>query len=247
MALYLIGLGLNDQKDITLNGLELVKKADFVYLESYTSKLTCELKDLENLYNKPITLANRELVESGTELLEKAKTQNVALLIIGDVFGATTHIDIMLRAKELNIPIEIIHNASILTAVGMTGLSLYKFGKTTSIPFETENVVTPYEVLKQNNKLHTLFLLDLRPEQNKFMTFNEAIQFLLNVEKENKVFTEDTLCVGCAQLGSKNQKIVVGKAKDLLNKKINLFPQCLIVPGEMHFMEEDVLNTYKND
>ncbi|MFH1455642.1 MAG: diphthine synthase [archaeon] len=247
MALYLIGLGLNDQKDITLNGLELVKKADFVYLENYTSKLTCELKALEDLYNKPIILANRELVESGTELLEKAKTQNVALLIIGDVFGATTHIDIMLRAKELDIPIEIIHNASILTAVGMTGLSLYKFGKTTSVPFETENVVTPYNVLKQNDKLHTLFLLDLRPEQNKFMTFNEAIQFLLKLGKDENVFTEDTLCVGCAQLGSKYQKIVVGKAKELLNEKINLFPQCLIVPGELHFMEEDVLNTYKND
>ncbi len=246
MALYLIGLGLNDEKDITVKGLEIVKNSDFIYLENYTSKLTCSKEDLENFYNKKIIFANRKFVEDGREILEKAKSHNVALLIIGDVFGATTHIDIMLRAKELNIPIKIIHNASILTAIGVTGLSLYKFGKITSIPFENENVKTPYEVLKENGKLHTLFLLDLRPNENRYMTFSEAIQFLLNLGKKEDIFTEETLCVGCAQLSSNNAKIVVGKAKELLNEKFDLFPQCLIVPGEMHFMEEDVLKTYKN-
>lgn len=38
--LYLVGLGLGDAKDITVRGLEIVKKADIVYLEAYTSILT---------------------------------------------------------------------------------------------------------------------------------------------------------------------------------------------------------------
>jgi diphthine synthase len=42
MTLYMIGLGLADEKDITIKGLEAVKKCDVVYLENYTSKLQCD-------------------------------------------------------------------------------------------------------------------------------------------------------------------------------------------------------------
>lgn len=37
---YLIGLGLGDAKDITVKGLEIIKKCDKVFLEAYTSILT---------------------------------------------------------------------------------------------------------------------------------------------------------------------------------------------------------------
>ncbi|MBW2985486.1 diphthine synthase, partial [Candidatus Woesearchaeota archaeon] len=140
--LYLIGIGLNNEKDISLNGLEAVKKADVVYLENYTSKLSCSVEDLEKLYGKKIILADRELVEQKAEqtILKDAKTKNVAFLVIGDVFGATTHVDMMLRAKKAGINVKIIHNSSILTAVGVVGFELYKYGKTTSIPFENKDV-----------------------------------------------------------------------------------------------------------
>ena len=178
--LNIIGIGLGDEKDITLKGLELVKKADFVYLESYTSRLNCSISKLEKLYGKKIILADRSLVENGTEIVLNAKEKDVSFLVIGDVFGATTHIDIMERAKEAKVKINIVHNASILTAVGETGLELYKFGKTTSIPFENSNVVSPVKVFEVNHKigLHTLFLLDLRPDEDRFMTVNDAISYL---------------------------------------------------------------------
>lgn len=38
---YIIGLGLGDYKDITVKGLEIVKKCERIYLEAYTSILTC--------------------------------------------------------------------------------------------------------------------------------------------------------------------------------------------------------------
>ena len=39
MVLFLIGLGLADEYDITLKGLRAVQSCDRVYLESYTSIL----------------------------------------------------------------------------------------------------------------------------------------------------------------------------------------------------------------
>ncbi len=237
MVLNIIGIGLGDEKDITLKGLELIKKSDLIYLESYTSKLNCNIKKLEKLYKKKIILADRDLIENKDEIINNAKTKNVSLLIIGDVFGATTHIDIMTRAKEKNIKTNIIHNASILTAIGETGLELYKFGKTTSIPFENQNITSPIKVLKDNQNLglHTLFLLDLRPDENKFMSASQAIEYLL----KNKV--KDQLSIICCGLGSEKQIIKSGKLTKLKNKKFNIYPQCLIIPGKLHFMEEEFL------
>lgn len=44
--LYLVGLGLSDETDITVKGLEVVKKASRVYLEAYTSILLVDQEKL---------------------------------------------------------------------------------------------------------------------------------------------------------------------------------------------------------
>jgi diphthine synthase len=246
----MIGIGLNDEKDISVKGLEAVKKCDQVYLESYTSKLDCSIKELEKFYNKKIILADRDIVEKEAEetILKDAEKGNCAFLVIGDVFGATTHLDLWTRAKEKGIDCEIIHNASVLNVIGVVGLELYKYGKATSIPFENENVISPYVVLANNQKigLHTLFLLDLRPDEDRFMSIKEAIDYLLRVEeKENKnLIKEDTIAIGCSHLGSKKQVIISGKLKDLREKEYGKEPYCLIIPGKMHFMEEEALELW---
>ena len=250
MPLYFIGLGLNNEKDITVNGLEAVKKCDLVYLENYTSVLNCSKADLEKFYGKKIILANRKMVENDdNEIIINSKTKNVAFLVAGDSLAATTHIDLYLRAKKEGIKCVIIHNSSILTSVGVTGLQLYKFGKTTSIPLENENVEAPYDVLKGNLSLglHTLFLLDLKPEEDKFMKIGDAIMYLLKVElkRNEKIFSEKTLCVGCARVGSETQAIKFGTAKELLKFDFGKPVHCLIVPGKMHFVEEEALSMYK--
>ncbi|MGV8171558.1 MAG: diphthine synthase [Candidatus Woesearchaeota archaeon] len=252
MTLYFIGIGLCDERDITVKGLETVKKCDYIYLEKYTSILQCSIEDLEKLYHKKIILADREMVEKNAdEILEKAKTYNVAFLVIGDIFGATTHTDLMLRAREKSIDCEYIHSASIINAIGIVGLELYKFGKITSIPFSTESFMpeTPYDVIKMNRRdgLHALILLDLRPDEQRFMTINEAINYLLHIEynrKEN-IFTEDTLCIGCARIGCKDFKIRVGRAKELLHEDFGKPLHCLIIPGTMHFIEEEALHQWE--
>ncbi|MFH1839705.1 MAG: diphthine synthase [Nanoarchaeota archaeon] len=240
MTLYFIGLGLNDEKDITLKGLEAIKKCKYIYLEYYTSILQTSITKLEKLYKKKITVADRDLVEKkADEMLEKAKKSNVAFLVIGDIFSATTHVDLLQRAREKKIKTEFIHNASITSAIGVVGLEVYKYGKITSIPFHETK--TPMQVLNQNQKqgLHTLFLLDLDPITKKFLSINNAIEFLL----KNKV--KDQLAIACSRIGNKNQIIKADKLSRLNKTKWDKFPQCLIIPGKLHFMEEEALEQWK--
>lgn len=103
--LFLVGLGLSDETDITVKGLEIVKKASRVYLEAYTSillvdqaVLVCRLLSnftlwlltaaKEKYYGRSITVADREMVESNSEeILRNAQTEDVAFLVVGDPFG----------------------------------------------------------------------------------------------------------------------------------------------------------------
>jgi len=245
MTLYFIGLGLRDEKDITVKGFETIKKADKVYLEEYTSKLVRSSKeDLEKFYGKKIISANRDMVENRAKetILKDAKDKKVVFLVVGDAFSATTHIDLKLRADELGIKTVFVSNTSIMNAVGITGLDLYKFGRTTTIPFDNKNVKSPYEVVKQNlkNKLHTLVLLDLDPSKDRYMTVKEGLEYLVGRGMNNS-----QLCVGCGGIGDEDAVIKVGKVSGLLKKKkIGKFPQCLIVVSKLHFMEEEALKKF---
>ncbi|QEL59859.1 diphthine synthase [Candidozyma auris] len=78
--LYLIGLGLSHETDITVRGLETVRKCERVYLEAYTSILMAADKEsLEKFYGKEVILADRELVETGADqILKDADKVDVA-------------------------------------------------------------------------------------------------------------------------------------------------------------------------
>jgi diphthine synthase len=246
MALYIIGLGLWDEKDITIKGLEAVKKSKYVYLENYTSKLNCSIEKLELFYDKKIILADREMVElKADEIINNAILNDVSFLVIGDPFCATTHIDLRLRAIEKNVDINIINNASIVNSVAITGLDIYKFGRITTIPFNNKNILSPINVIKENQKLglSTLILLDIESINNKYMTINEGLNYLISND-----FDKNTFIVGCAGIGSKNPEIKSGIIDELKNEQFNLFPQCFIIPGKMHFMEEEIVKklTKKN-
>lgn len=261
--LNLIGIGLNS-KSVTLEALEVIKKSDYVFLENYTSVLDCSKEELEKIYGVKIELASRDLTEKDDEIVELSKKNIVSFLVVGDVFGATTHTDLFLRAKQANVEIVVYHNASILTAIGITGLELYKFGKTTSIVFPDDGWMpnTPYLVLKDNLEkgLHTLCLLDIKvsepskedllkenyvPKPSRFMSINEALKIMLELEEKNnlKLISKDTLVVGVARLGVR-PLIKKGTIAELLEFDFKEPLHSLIIPGKLHFMEEDVLNYY---
>nr|TKW38899.1 hypothetical protein SEVIR_1G144800v2 [Setaria viridis] len=142
--LYIVGLSLGDERDITVRGLDAVRSCSKIYMEAYTSLPSLSLNlaalaNLEKLYGKEITVADWEMVEERVDqvLLEAADT-DVALFVVGDPFGATTHTDMVVRAKKMEVEVKVIHNASVMNAIGVCGLQLYRYGETISIPFFTE-------------------------------------------------------------------------------------------------------------
>ena len=113
-----------------------MKAADKVFLEAYTSILGGVPKEkLEEFYGKEVTVADRGMCENDADelIIEPAKEKNIAFLVVGDPVCATTHTDLMLRAKEVGVTVEVVHNASIMGAAGSCGLQLYNFGQTVSI------------------------------------------------------------------------------------------------------------------
>lgn len=72
--LVFIGLGLHDEKGITLRGIEAIWSSDAVYMEAYTSTLTgAGLEDIESLCKKKVTVLDRKAVEDGSVIIDKAK------------------------------------------------------------------------------------------------------------------------------------------------------------------------------
>jgi diphthine synthase len=80
--------------------------------------------------------------------------------------SATTHTDMVLRARGMGIPVHIVHNASVMTAVAACGVNLYNYGQTVSIPFFTDTWKPDsfYGKLAYNIRggMHTLCLLGTR-------------------------------------------------------------------------------------
>src|SRR3989344_9252320 len=113
--LYLIGLGLWDEEDVSVRALAAIKKCDAVYAEFYTNKWTGDLKKLENITGRKINVIKRHDVES-ERLTDEAKHRDVALLIPGDPLAATTHVQLMIDAKIKGVECRIVHSSSIYTA-----------------------------------------------------------------------------------------------------------------------------------
>lgn len=266
--LTLIGIGLGDASDITLKGLEVVQEADLVYLEAYTSYLiNSNVQELSSKYGKEVAVADREFVESG-EVLREASKKKVVLLVVGDVFGATTHSDLIVRCKELNIEAKVVHNASILNAIGCCGLQLYRFGQTISLCFWTDTWQPDswYERLKTNRAagLHTLILLDIKVkevsdenlargrkifEPPRYMTINEGLRQILSVEEKQRKGVVDpegtTMVVGTARIGSCTQQIVFGTMKELLSVDFGAPLHSIVIPGEIHECEKDHVSLFR--
>jgi len=391
--LYIIGTGLNDYKDLSIRSLEILKEADFVYLEGYTciqlldkneidkneidkneidkeelpdkkdssmlekgtvdnsispsnrqsrenntqskekkgpmenSSLLGSFKELEALIGKSIKVADRKLIEETTEIFDRSlemkgdiverdivegesdresdmkvsltadprevsltadpkeqetnkitqtnktvnkinqtnkidetnkinqinktvnnKTKSVVLLVVGTPLFATTHIDIYLNAKKNQIPVEIIHNVSILNVKGCYGLYSYNFGRTISIPYFTATwkPLSFYDNLFINwsNKMHTLCLLDIKTDENRFMNVQEALNNLMFAEGEKRMgmINEEMEVIAVCRFATREEKMKFGKIKELMKIDFGGPLHSLIVPGGLSILEREFLS-----
>ena len=247
---YLVGLGLFDEKDISLKGLECLQNVDKIYAEFFTSRLFGSSFDkIEELIGKEIEILVRGEVEEESKFIEEAKTSDVALITGGDPLIATTHSDFIVQCSKKGIDYEIIHGSSILSsAPAISGLQGYKFGKVTTIPFPDYNFYpkSPYEAIEENlaNDLHTLVLLDIQAHNDRYMTINQGLEYLMNIkdnlDREGAI-TRDTLAMGIARVGSKDVVIKAGKISDLIDFDLGGPLHCIVIPSKLHIVEAEYL------
>lgn len=249
-GLIFVGLGLAGLQDITLRGLEAVRSADTVVAEFYTSHLIgAEVSEIEALVGKPVRVLGREDVELHADtILQEARAKLVAFLVAGDAMSATTHHELRSRAAELGIPTRLVPGVSIFTAApAAAGLQIYKFGRTTTIPF-SEGRYQPesfYDAIRDNKQrgLHSLVLLDVQADKGRYMTVSQAVDALRRVEARRKdgVIEPDTRVVGLARVGSPTERVVLARADAWGSIDLGGPLHCLIVPGTLHFQEEEAL------
>jgi len=246
--LTFIGLGLFDEKDLSVKGLEAVRSADFVYLETHTSRLMgASVEALSRFYGRPVVPVTRgEMEVDPGGILARARDGEVALLCGGDPMVSTTHADLRLRAKAAGVGTRIIHGASIQSAVsGLTGLQNYRFGKSTSVPFPSGTwfPTTPLDTILSNLtlELHTLVYLDIQPE--RLMTVHEGIG-LLREMAERTSRTAPELYVGIARAGSPDGIVAAGSAEGLAGVDFGPPLHILVVPAKLHPVEQEYLEAF---
>jgi diphthine synthase len=244
MTLTLISIGLADEKDLSLRALEEARGCDTLYAELYTTVLDTDTQRLSALIGKPVKpLPRSSYEETSDALMDEAKDSSVGVLVGGDALSATTHTSLLLEARKKDVPTKVIHGSSALTAVAETGLSIYKFGRTVTLPLTEKGPLdTVLRTLEENREhgLHTLVLLDLDAEADHYLTINQAITYLLEAERP-ETFNGEILVVGVARLGREDNVIRAGRASDLADHDFGAPPQALIVPGRLHFIESEAL------
>jgi len=252
--LVFIGLGLHDELDISLRGLDAVKQSDFIFAEFYTSLMSGFSEErLERKTGRRIRVLSRKDLEDeeGELILHKAEDGSAVLLVPGDPLIATTHIDLRIRAEKRGVKTRIIHGASIMSAaIGLSGLQNYRFGRSVTIPFPHGEQLsgTPYEVISENKtrNLHTLCFLDIEVEEGRFMTINDSLRVLSTLEerKQKGMITPQSMAVGIARAGSEDPLVKADHVKNLLSFDYGNRPHSLIIPAEhLHFMEAEALIT----
>jgi len=250
--LWIAGLGISGIESISIETQKLLKTADIVYLEQFTSPVTkLESNKIKKLVKGEFKIAKRWMVEDGKEILKNSKKKKVVLLTYGDPYIATTHIELRTRAFQEKIKTKTIHAASSITAlVGECGLHYYKIGRIVTVMKDPKTLTTPYYVTYSNALAgnHTVLLLEYNQDEEFFLEPVNALSDLLSTEKEQKrkIISPSTFVIIASRIGFKNQAITAGKISNLIKKNFGKPPHTIIIPGQLHFTESDALKVFVN-
>ncbi|RQG86968.1 diphthine synthase [Natrarchaeobius halalkaliphilus] len=242
--LTFIGLGLYDERSITIEGRDALRNADRVYAEFYTSELIgTTVAELESYHGVEITVRDRAGVEQRPDdILRAAGSENVVFLTAGDTMISTTHVDLRLRAHDRGIETRIIHGITAQTATSaLTGLQNYRFGKATTLPFPYAHgadglPASVTETIEDNRRdgLHTVVYLDIKVEREEYMTADVGADLLAEAYP-------DLVGVVVARAGSPDPLVDGGRMSDLATREFGDPLHLLVVPGECHLLEADAL------
>ncbi|HKZ60926.1 MAG TPA: diphthine synthase [Nitrososphaera sp.] len=248
--LWFVGTGINGYRGLSLAALDALKKCDAVYVERFTSSLSdTDLQGLNSLLDREVTPVQRWFVEDGREILEAAKTKEVALVTYGDPFVATTHIELRSRAARNTVKTAVLHSASgIASIMGEAGLHAYKFGRMVTMMSEPQSAVNVYDTIFENLLAgsHSLILTEYSHDESKepfFLDPASVFRMLLDVERDQKhqIFSSDTFIVVASRVGTADQRIISGRVGSLSKVNFGAGPHSVIVTGSLHFTESEAL------
>ncbi|MGB4611919.1 MAG: diphthine synthase [Methanothermobacter thermautotrophicus] len=247
--LYIIGLGLYDENDISIKGLRAIEDCDEVYAEFYTAMLQgSSLSAIERRIGRSVKVLGRGEIEEERIPIERALELDVALLVAGDPLVATTHTELLIDAHRRGIETRVIHSSSIISAApGLAGLQAYKFGRIITIPFTSDNYfpTSPYTNIGENLKAgsHSLVLLDIEAHRNRYMTASEGLRYLLKASEklDDDTISGENLAVVIARAGSEKPLVRADKIATLVEEDFGDPLHCLVVPAGLHFIEADYL------
>ncbi|MGQ4555970.1 diphthine synthase [Halobellus sp. GM3] len=244
--LTFIGLGLYDERSITVEGREALADADRAVAEFYTSHLVgATVDDLAAYHDIDIDVRDRAGIEQHPEdVLDAAEDEHVAFLTAGDTMISTTHVDLRLRAIERGIETRVIHGVTAQTAAsGLTGLQNYRFGKAVTLPFPyahgadgvPKSVVESIEANRERG-LHTVVYLDIKADRGEYMTADVAAEMLA-------ADWTDALGVVVARAGSPDPLVAADRFSALAARDFGDPLHLLVVPGDLHHVESEALAT----
>lgn len=248
--LWFVGTGINGHLGLSLAAIDVLKKCDVVYVERFTSLLgQDELAGIDAIVGKKTVPVQRWFVEDGRNILEAAREKHVALITYGDPLIATTHSELRTRAAKNSIETRVLHAASgIASIMGECGLHMYKFGRTVTMMSEPKSAISVYNTVFDNllALCHTLILTEYSYDEEKssfFLDACTAINMLLEAERDhrNHAISDNTFVVVASRIGAADQRIVSGKIKSLKGIGFGQGPHSIIIPGPLHFTEEDAL------
>ena len=245
--LWFVGLGISGISELSDNTISVIKNADTVYLESFTSPISeTEKEQLANMCDGEFKIAKRWLVEDGNEILENAKKREVVLISYGDPYIATTHLELKTRAVTDKIETKTIHSSSIVSSlIGEIGLQYYKVGKILTVMNDPKSMITPYNTISNNllSKMHSVILLEYNEDKSFFLAPQDALSLLLDAEKiqNGKIISLDTFAIIASRIGKSDQNITSGKISNLIKKEFGNPPHTIIIPGSLHFTESNAV------
>ena len=245
--LTFIGLGLYDERSVTVEGRDALRDADRAFAECYTSRLVgATFEDLESAHDVDIEVRDRAGVERSPEpILDAAADGDAAFLTAGDTMISTTHVDLRLRAHERGVETRLIHGVTAQSAAsGLTGLQNYRFGKAVTLPFPDSHgadgvppsVVESVEANRERG-LHTVVYLDIRAEEERYMTADAAAGTLAEA-------WPDRLAVAVARAGSPDPLVVADRLAALADRTFGDPLHLLVIPGDLHHVEAEALRAF---
>jgi diphthine synthase len=267
-VLTFVGLGLYDERSITVEGRDALRAADRAFAEFYTSRLVgTTVEALESHHDVDIEVRDRAGVERDPgPILDAAADGDAVFLTAGDTMSSTTHVDLRLRAMERGIDTRVVHGVSAAQAAsGLTGLQNYRFGKAVTLPFPRAHGTdgrrpsargtssragdgVPASVVdsvaaNRERGLHTLVYLDIKVDDGRGEAAGETY---MTADVAADLLAErwpDRLAVVVARAGSPDPVVAADRLSALATREFGDPLHLLVLPGDLHHVEADALRT----